>query len=106
MLEQVEQFRYLGGMIYTNGSCTQEIRSRISMGKTAFLKVKDLLTARRIPLKLKKRFAKCYIWSVVLYRSETWTLRKKEEKYLESFEMWLWRRMENIKWTDNRQDKE
>ncbi|KDR18919.1 hypothetical protein L798_06657, partial [Zootermopsis nevadensis] len=31
---------------------------------------------------------------------ETWTLRKKERKYLESFEMWCWRRIEKIRWTD------
>ncbi|KAI5728388.1 hypothetical protein M8J77_014772 [Diaphorina citri] len=105
-LEQVENFKYLGGKIYSNGSCTTEIRSRITMGKTAFMKVQDLLTARRIPLKLRKRFAKCYIWSVVLYGSETWTMRKKEETYLESFEMWLWRRIENIKWSDKVRNEE
>ncbi|KAI5717433.1 hypothetical protein M8J77_005795 [Diaphorina citri] len=105
-LEQVEHFKYLGGMIYANGSCTQEIRSRICMGKSAFIKVQNLLTARRIPIKLRKRFAKCYIWSVVLYGSETWTMRKKEEKYLESFEMWLWRRMEKIKWSDKIRNEE
>ncbi|KAI5755358.1 hypothetical protein M8J77_016188 [Diaphorina citri] len=105
-LEQVENFKYLGGKIYSNGSCTTEIRSRIAMGKTAFMKVQDLLTARRIPLKLRKRFAKCYIWSVVLYGSETWTMRKKEETYLESFEMWLWRRIENIKWSDKVRNEE
>ena len=35
----------------------------------------------------------CYVWSIALYGSETWTLRKLERKYLES-----WRRMEKIKW--------
>ena len=39
-----------------------------------------------------------YVWSVVLCGSETWTLRKLEQKYLETFEMWDWRRMEKIKW--------
>jgi hypothetical protein len=34
-----------------------------------------------------------------LYGAETWTLRKVDKKYLESFEMWCWRRME-ISWTD------
>ncbi|KAI5715694.1 hypothetical protein M8J77_020891 [Diaphorina citri] len=105
-LEQVHKFKYLGGMIYSSGSCTEEIRGRISMGKTAYVKVQNILTARRIPLQLRKRFAKCFIWSVVLYGSETWTLRKKEEKYLESFEMWLWRRMENIKWSDKIRNEE
>lgn len=105
-LEQVENFKYLGGMIYADGSCKKEIRSRIAMGKTAYTKVQDILTARRIPLKLRKRFAKCYIWSVVLYGSETWTMRKKEERYLESFEMWLWRRIENIIWSDKVRNEE
>jgi hypothetical protein len=34
-----------------------------------------------------------------LYGAETWTLRKVNQKYLESFEM-CWRRMEKISWTD------
>jgi hypothetical protein len=32
--------------------------------------------------------------------SETWTLRKEEIRRLEAMEMWLWRRLEKIKWTD------
>jgi hypothetical protein len=35
-----------------------------------------------------------------LYGAETWTLRKVDQKYLERFEMWCWRRMEKISWTD------
>jgi hypothetical protein len=43
----------------------------------------------------------CYIWSVALYGAETRTLRAVDEKHLESFEMWCWRRMEKISWTDH-----
>ncbi|KAJ4438252.1 hypothetical protein ANN_14191 [Periplaneta americana] len=32
--------------------------------------------------------------------AETWTLRRTEEKRIETFEMWIWRRMERVKWTD------
>jgi hypothetical protein len=49
---------------------------------------------------LEKKLVKCYIWSIALYDAETWTLRKLDQKYLETFEMWCWRRMENISWTD------
>ncbi|KAJ4445475.1 hypothetical protein ANN_07283 [Periplaneta americana] len=38
--------------------------------------------------------------SVALYEAETWTLRRSEEKRIEAFEMWIWRRMERVKWTD------
>ena len=43
---------------------------------------------------------KCFLWSVALYCAETWTLRRNEQKLLEAFEMWLWIRMERVKWTD------
>jgi hypothetical protein len=39
------------------------------------------------------------IWSIALYGAETYTLQKVDHKYLESFEMWCWRRMEKISWT-------
>ena len=38
---------------------------------------------------------------MALYGAETWTLRAADQKYLESFEMWCWRRMEKIRWTDH-----
>jgi hypothetical protein len=38
--------------------------------------------------------------------TETWTLRKVDQKYLESFEMWCWRRMEKISWTDRVRNEE
>jgi hypothetical protein len=36
-----------------------------------------------------------------MYGAETWTLRAADQKHLESFEMWCWRRMEKISWTDH-----
>jgi hypothetical protein len=51
-------------------------------------------------LELRKKLAKCYIWSIALYGAETWTLRA-DQKHLKSFEMWCWRRMEKISWTEN-----
>jgi hypothetical protein len=46
---------------------------------------------------MRKELVKCYM---ALYYSEIWTLRAVEQKHLESFEMWCWRRMEKISWTD------
>jgi hypothetical protein len=52
------------------------------------------LVTSKLDLNLRKKLVKCYIWSVALYGAETWTLRKADQKYLESFEMWCWRRMD------------
>jgi hypothetical protein len=69
------------------------------MAKAAFSKKKTLFTSK-LHLQLRKKLVKCYIWSIALYGAETWTLRKLDQKYLESFEMWCWRKMEKISWKD------
>jgi hypothetical protein len=66
-----------------------------AMAKAEFNKKKTLFTTK-LDLNLKKKLVKCYIWSIPLYGAETWTLRKVDQKYLESFEMWCSRRMEKI----------
>ena len=55
---------------------------------------------------MRKKLVKCYIWSRALYGAETWTLREVDQKHLESFEMWYWRRMEKVSWTDRVRNKE
>jgi len=98
-LENVECFKYLGRMLTNDGRCTCEIKSRIVMAKAAFSKKKTLFI-NKLDLNLRKKLIKCYIWSMALYSAETCTLRAADQKYLESFEMWCWRRME-ISWTDH-----
>jgi hypothetical protein len=90
-LENVEYFNYLGSIITNDARCTREIKSRIAMAKAAFNKKKNLFTSK-LDLNLRKKLVKCYLWSIALYGAETWTLRKMDQKYLESFEMWCWRR--------------
>ena len=48
---------------------------------------------------------KCFVWSVALYGEGTWTLRRNEEKRIEAFEMWMWRRTVCVKWTDRIRNK-
>jgi len=47
-----------------------------------------------------------YIWSIALCGAETGTLQAVDQKQLESFEMWCWRRMEKISWTDHVRNEE
>jgi hypothetical protein len=57
-------------------------------------------------LELRKKLVKCYIWSIALYGVETWMLWAVDQKHLESFEMWCWRRTEKIRWTDRVKNEE
>jgi hypothetical protein len=92
-------------MLKNDARCTRKIKSRIAMAKAAFNKKKTLFT-RKLDLNLRKKLVNCYIWSIALYGTETWTLRKVDQKYLESFEKWCWRRMEKISWTDRVRNEE
>jgi hypothetical protein len=74
-------------------------------GKAAFNKKRDLFTGK-MDWQLSKKLAKCYIWSVALCGAGTETLRAVDQKQLENFEMWCWRRMENISWIDHVRNEE
>lgn len=47
-----------------------------------FCKVRNVLTAKSIPIWLSKKFVRYYVWSVVLFGAETWTVKKKDLKCL------------------------
>jgi hypothetical protein len=53
-------------------------------------KRKKTIFTNKLDLSLRKKAVKCC----------NWALRKVDQKYLESVEMWCWRRMEKISWTD------
>jgi len=75
------------------------------MTRAASNKKRALFTST-LDLKLRKKLVICYIWNIALYGAEIWTIRAGDQKYLESFEMWCWRRMEKIIWTDHVRNEE
>jgi hypothetical protein len=99
-LENVESFKYLGRILTNYGRCTCEIKCWIAMAKAAFNKKRTLFKST-LDFELRKKLVKCYVWSIALYGAETWTLRAVDQTHMESFEMWCWRRMEKISWTDH-----
>ena len=98
-LENVESFKYLGSILTNDGRCTCEIKCRIAMAKAAFNKKRAIFTST-LDLELRKKLVKFYIWSIALYGAETWTLWAVDQKHVESFEMWCWRMMVKISWTE------
>ena len=62
---------------------------------------KRVLFTSTLDLMLRKKLVICFSWCVALYDAETWTIRAVDQKHLESVEMWCWRRVEKISWTNH-----
>ena len=62
--------------------------------------MKNVLCASSLGLGVRKHLLKCYIWSVLLYGCESWTINKNIEQKLKATEIWLWRKKIRIAWTE------
>ena len=99
-LNHVEEYRYLGSMIYEDMRSIGGVKRRIGMGKTTFLKCKELFR-RDININLKKRMLDCYVKSVMSYGCESWTYSKTIQNKIDAFQLWCYRRMLKIRYTDH-----
>jgi hypothetical protein len=102
---ELEYFNYFSSKIINDARCTQEVKSRSAMVKAAFSKKKSLFDIK-LHLNSREELVKCYIWSRALYGVENWTLRKVDQKYLESHKMLCWRNMEKIMWINHVRNEE
>ena len=60
-VEQVERFVYLGQLITENGKCDEEIKRRIEIARTAYVKMRNVLTNSKLSTSARLRFIKCYV---------------------------------------------
>lgn len=58
-------------------------------------------------LSLRKRWVKCYLWNILSYGCKTWTMGRSGRDRIETFEIWVWRKLERINyWTDRMNNEE
>ena len=104
-LEQVTQYKYLGSWITEDEKCDADVKTRLAMAKDAFWKHKQLMRGN-INLRVKKRILQCYVFPVLKYSYESWTLNKDLLRHINAFEQWCCRRLLKIKWTDKISNEE
>ncbi|GFR99820.1 endonuclease-reverse transcriptase [Elysia marginata] len=105
VLENVEDFKYLGSVKTIDGSCSKDIKMRIGMAKKKMIELNNVWKDHNIPIELKLKLLKCLIWPVMMYGTGVrHGLRKKknDDKRIEAAEMWFYRRILRVKWTDKR----
>ena len=99
-IEQVTYYMYIGSLITEDGRCENEIKRRIMIARTTFTNMRTLLPCRGINLKTRLRAIKGYTWPTLFYGAETWTITKYLLSRLYAFEMWVYRRVLKISWTE------
>ena len=107
-IKHVDNFVYVGYLITDDGRCEHEMKRRIEIARAAFRKLNDLLTCyfKKFNFTTRKRILKCYVFTTLLYGSETWTITKTMEDRINAVEMWTNRRMLRIPWTDKISNEE
>ena len=65
----------------------------------------NILKSRDIALPAKVHVLKAMVFPVVMYESESWTVKKAEHQRIDAFELWCWRRLLRVPWTARRSNQ-
>ena len=97
--ETVSDFIFLSSKITADGDCSHEIKRRLLLGRKVMTNLESILKSRDITLPTKVRLVKAMVFPVVMYRCESWTVKKAECQRIDAFELWCWRRLLRVPWT-------
>ena len=61
--------------------------------------------SKDITLPTKVCLVKAMVFPVVMYRCESWTIKKAEHRRIDAFELWCWRRLWRVPWTARRSNQ-
>ena len=75
---KVEDFSFLGFKITADGECSHEIKRSLLLGRKAMTNIDSVLKSRDITLLTKVCIVKAMVFPVIMYRCESWTLKKAE----------------------------
>ena len=95
-LERVNTFKYLGATLAENGDLDAEMTRRIQSGWQNWKRVSGILCDRRISLRFKGKVYKTVVRPAMMYRAETWAVKKAQEKKLDVAEMRMLRWMSGV----------
>ena len=69
------------------------------LGRKVMTNLDSILKSRDITLLTKVHLVKAMVFPVVIYRCESWTIKKAERQRIGAFELWCWRRLLRVPWT-------
>ena len=104
-VETVSVFIFWGPKITVDGDCSQEIKRHWLLGRKVMTNLDSILKSRDITLPTKVHLVKAMIFPVVMYRCESWTVKKAEWWRIDAFELWFLRRLLRVPWTARRSNQ-
>ena len=104
-METVRDFIVLGSKITADGDCSHEIKRCLLLGRKAMTHLNSILKSQDITLPTKIHLVKALVLKVVMYRCESWTIKKARCRRINTFELWCWRRLLNAPWTARRSNQ-
>ena len=104
-METVRDFILGGSKITANGDCSHEIKRCLLLGRKAMINLDSLLKSRDITLPTKVCLVKAMVFPVVMYGCESWTIKKAGCQRIDTFDLWCWRRLLRVPWTERRSNQ-
>ena len=105
IVETVADFIFGGSKITADGDCSPEIKRCLCFGRKVMTNLDSILKSRDITLPTKVCLAKAMVFPVVMYGSESWTVKKVEHRRIDAFELWCWRSPLRVPWTSRRSNQ-
>ena len=82
-----------------DGDCSHEIKKCLLLRRKVMTNLDSILKSKDITLPTMVRLVKAMIFPVVMYRCESWTIKKARRWRIDAFGLWCWRRLLRIPWT-------
>ena len=87
-VETVSDFIFLGSKITADGDCSHEIKRHLLLGRKVMTNLDNIFKSRDITLPTKVCLVKSTVFPVIMYRCESWTVKKAECRRIDAFELW------------------
>ena len=88
-----------------HGDCSHEIKRHLLLRRKIMTNLDRILKSRDITLSTKGHLIKDMVFPVVMYRCESWTIKKAKCRRIDAFELWCWRRLFRVPWTARRSNQ-
>ena len=99
-----DRFYILGSKITVDSDCSHEIKT-LAHWKKSMTNSDSVLKKQRYHFADKVNIVKTIVFPVLMYRYESWTIKKSESWRIDAFELWFWRRLLRLSWTSRRSNQ-